>query len=119
MSVDAGQKEHDRRLAACADLVRRTGAATFQMRYSDDEKPVVWMAVATYPDGRGEAAASLDPLRAAVRLAEQLVDGAMCTHCHQPTALITDFTATLTDVLPQLCEYVYDPEMATFRRSCE
>lgn len=43
-------------VAAIAVLVGYTGADGFQLLYSDDERPVGWLAVATYPGGRAETA---------------------------------------------------------------
>ena len=75
----AGRSEADTDLvAAIAGLVGHTGAEGFQLRYSDDEQPVVWMAVGTYPGGRAEADAGLTPGEAAWRLGERLVDGGTC-----------------------------------------
>lgn len=64
------------RLVALVDLIGRTGAQGFQLRYSDDEAPVVWIAVAGYKRGLGnmvyEVGASCSPDRAAFRLAPEL-----------------------------------------------
>jgi hypothetical protein len=105
-------------MLAATDLVRRTGAKQVQIRFHDDEQPVLWMAVALYKDGRSEVAAALNPVRAMLRLCEQLVDGGKCTHCGRPTGLEPDGIETmpLNDVF---CWYVFDPELKTFRRGCE
>jgi hypothetical protein len=106
------------RLTAAITFVRRTGATSVQLRYSDDESPIVWIAVASYPDDRHEAAAALEPTRAALRLCEQLADGGHCTHCGRPTGLEPDSLETMP--LDELvCWYQYDPELETFRRGCE
>lgn len=120
----------DPRFMAGIDLLRRTGMVSFQIRYSDDEEPIVWMAVGEWRvDWRGrprpkggkshhEAAAALDPLRAILRLCDQMVDGAMCAHCGRPSGVNDDFTAEMP--LDELvCWYTFDPELKTFRRSCE
>jgi hypothetical protein len=107
----------DPRFLATVDLVRRTGAQQFQIRYSDDEQPIVWMAVAGYGEG-WEAAGAMSPLMAVWRLAEALVDGAQCQHCYKPTGITNDWTGAMP--LPGLiCWYIYDPEVNTYRRSCE
>ena len=108
---------YEGKLVAAADLVGRTGAAEYQIRYSDDEEPTVWFAVSKYKDGRWETAAGHEPLEAALRLVERLVDGGMCTHCRRPSALNADDDETFLD--KALCWYLYDPELRTFRRSCE
>lgn len=130
MNVPKGVDEG--KFLAAVDLVRRTGAAQFQIRYQDDEDPVVWLAVAAYRNmvavgatGRGrrvevahEAAAALDPVTAVLRLCDRLVDGAICTHCHRPSGVDDRFD--LGQPLPGIvCWYVYDPELKTFRRGCE
>lgn len=108
----------DPRLVAAVDLIGRTGAKEAQVRWSDDEEPTVWFVVAKYADGTAEAAAGMNPLVAAIRLVEQLVDGGACAHCGRPSAVSTDWQheQPLDDVF---CWYVYDPETEKFRRSCE
>lgn len=125
---------HDPRLPAALDLLRRTGAMSVQIRYSDDEEPTVWMAVAEHnvsdaglPMAAGtegthtvyEAAAAMTPADAAVRLAESLLDGVgTCVHCKRPTGVSTDWqNAQPLDKL--VCWQVFDPETNKFRRSCE
>ena len=119
----------DPRLVAAVKLVRRTGARTFTLRYSDDEEPTVWMAVGEWlwrdggpvaKDGetRYEVAAALTPLVASMRLLDQIVDGGTCAHCGKTTAVSDNWQApTLLD--EHICWYVYDPELQEFRRSCE
>lgn len=114
-------RDADDKLKAALDLIRRTGASGVQIRYSDDEQPVVWLGVARYEiDDKTlhQVAAALDPVRAVLRLCEALVDGGTCTHCMRPTGLDPDTLDTMP--LNQLvCWYQYDPELKTFRRGCE
>lgn len=108
----------DPRLVAAVGLIGRTGAKGSQLRYSDEEEPVVWMALADYPTGQREVAAALDPLRAVLRLCEALVDGGMCVHCRRPAGFEPDSLDSMPmDVL--VCWYQWDPELGTFRRGCE
>lgn len=107
----------DPRFLAAVKMIERTGAKGFQLRFHDDEKPTVWLAVATYSDGKAEAAAALHPLPAVFRLCDQLIDGGQCTHCGRPTGFSQDI-----DPLPlesHVCWYQWDPERKTFRRGCE
>lgn len=104
-------------LTASIDLVGRTGATSTEIRYSDDQQPVVWMAIASYPDGRWEVAAGQNPTRALYRLLERLVDGGICTHCQRPTGV--DDTLSSMPLGAAVCWYQYDPELKTFRRGCE
>jgi hypothetical protein len=115
---------------AAVDLVRRTGSRQFQLRWQDDEKPTVWVAVAGYnvgDDGRPiseggkrawKVAAALSPLDAALCLCEETVDGAQCVHCKRPSGFDPDGfeTMPLNDIV---CWYQYDPELKTMRRGCE
>jgi hypothetical protein len=106
------------KLLAAIDFIRRTGARSVQVRYSDDEEPVVWFVVASFDGDRHEVDASLHPTRAALRLCERLADGGQCRHCGRPTGLEPDSLDTMP--LDELvCWYQYDPELATFRRGCE
>jgi hypothetical protein len=119
----SGERAHvppavQERMTAAFDLIHRTGAQSAGIRYQDDEPPTVWIALASYDGDRHEAAAALDPLRAVLRLCEQLVDGGVCTHCRRPSGLEPDSIETmpLNDLV---CWYQYDPELKTFRRGCE
>lgn len=108
----------DPRFKAALDLIGRTGADEFQIRYSDEDEPVIWMAYASYKEKGGEVAASLNPVIAVLRLAETLVDGGTCVHCKKPSGLDVDSI----DVMPAdefICWYQFDPELKTFRRGCE
>ena len=72
---------------AGVDLIGRTGATGFQIRYSDDEEPTVWVAVANHR-GTHSVAAALHPGRAVMRLCEELIDGGECTHCHRVATFV-------------------------------
>lgn len=90
----------DPRMTAAIEMIGRTGATAFQLRYHDDEKPVVWMCVGEWRREGGsvwEAAGAMTPLQAVICLLEKVCDGG--------TALI--------------CWFQYDPENQTFRRGCE
>lgn len=110
-------READRKLQAATKMIRRTGASQFQLRFHDDEQPVVWLAVAVYPDGRAEVDASLDPLRALLRLCERLVDGGLCTHCGRPTGLDPDSLETMP-MSDTICWWQYRPDLGEFQRGC-
>lgn len=107
----------DERFLAVVDLIRRTGAQSFQIRYQDDEIPTVWVAIAGYGE-QWEAGGALNPLMAAWRLAEALIDGGMCTHCSKPTGVTNDWTGEMP-LQGMICWYIYDPELKKFRRGCE
>lgn len=122
------------RFLAGVKLIERTGARNFRIGYSPEEdgEPVVWYATATWfwrsgrpvADARGgaqvrhEAAAAMDATTAVMRLCEQIIDGGECMHCHRPTIFLAD--ADDAGPLDRMgCVYQWDPELATFRRSCE
>jgi hypothetical protein len=111
------KKEEQERLGACIDLIRRSGSKTFELRYSDDEEPTVWMAIGKWGD-QFEAAGAMTPIRALVRLLEAVIDGGRCNHCERPTAVSDDWQGQFP-MEEQVCWYIYDPEMKTFRRGCE
>lgn len=108
----------DPRLFAAVDMLGRTGADSVQFRFSDDEQPTVWIVVGLWGD-RAEAAAGMGPVTAILRLCEEIVDGGSCTHCGRIAAFEADLVETgpLMDGL--LCVTMWDPELSTFRRSCE
>lgn len=115
---------------AALDAVRRTGAISVQIRYQDDEEPVVWVVVAEHlrdarglPVGRDREPAEqiwtvgggLEPTTAAVRCAEQLVDGGTCAHCTKPAALDPDGDLHL----PGFCLLRWRAKTATFVQDCQ
>lgn len=117
--------ERQAMLVAATDMIGRTGAEQSQIRYCDEEDPTVWLvgaqykvkAVGNYTRKHWEFAAGMDPVTAAVRLLDTLVDGGFCVHCERPTGVSTDI-----DQMPledRVCWYQYDPELKTFRRGCE
>jgi len=119
----AGATLNEPRFLAAVKLIERTGATGFRIGHTDEEEdglPVIWHATATYAAGY-EVAASLSPVQAVLRLCEQLIDGGECRHCHQRTIFDPDppTGGALDDVLDKLgCRYRWDPESATFARSC-
>jgi len=104
-------------MTAAFDLIGRTGAETCQIRCSSENKPVVWVAVATFEADKAEAAAAVTPQRAILRLAEQLVDGGQCLHCQRPSGLDADHQGEMP-MNALVCWYQYDPERERFRRGC-
>ena len=116
-----GDPVRDPRFLAAIDLLRRTGAQWVQIRYSDDEQPVIWMVAASWDHAlaRGEdAGAGMSPLQASMRLLDQIVDGGQCRHCERPTGVTDDWRGEMP-LAEHVCWYRYDPETESFRRSCE
>lgn len=109
-------KQAEERLAAVVEMIGRTGASQFSLRYQDDEQPTVWVCIAKWGE-TFEATGAMTPLVAAMRLLEQVVDGGQCKHCGRPTGASDDFTQMPLDTL--VCWYQYDPELKKFRRGCE
>lgn len=123
----------DPRFVAGVALIGRTGARDFRVGYSDpdDGEPGVWYATARWSaitsgptihlNGAAEAAGAMNPVTAVMRLCEQLIDGGTCTHCHQLTIFDDNPGDSPFDTLLGMmgCVYAFDPELATFRRSCE
>ena len=110
---------NDAKFLAVVDLLGRTKAREFQIRYCDEEKPIVWIAAARWGE-TWQAAGGLTPWTAVFRLAESVMDGGRCTHCDKPTAVDDKPADEFLDAINELvCFYRYDPELKTFRRSCE
>lgn len=109
----------DPRFLAGIEMLNRTGAKTFRVGYTPEEdgSPVVWYACAEWSYG-ADAAASLSPLYAVLRLCEQVIDGGECAHCGRLT--IFEYEIDGGPFLNAMgCVYAYDPELKTFRRNCE
>lgn len=107
------------RLAGAINLLGHTGTRQVQLRYSDDEEPVVWFAVAIYEDTKKwDVAAAAGPLRAVERLCEQLLDGGTCLRCNRPSGFDGDpYGVGPFDTI--VCFFRWDPEANDYRRGCE
>lgn len=110
----------DPRLIAVVKFIGKTGAKNFQIRYSDDPEPLVWVADAEWPHGR-LTGSGLTPGEAAMALAQRASDpfrGGRCAHCGRPAG-VTDEWEDDQPLAELICWFVYDPETVAFRRSCE
>lgn len=109
----------DPRLPAAVDMIERTGAHQFVLRWCDEGEregePVVWLAMARHVR-HWSVAAGLTPQAAVFALCDSLVDGGTCTHCQRPTGFAPDLDAMPLDAL--VCWYQYDPGAQRFGRSC-
>jgi hypothetical protein len=77
------------RVIACADLVGRAGARSFEIGFLDDKPPHRWYAHAMYCGVRIQVENHDDPGSAAMELAEKLLTGAKC-RCGRLVALRPD-----------------------------
>ena len=119
MSRDQHPAIQDDKFVAVVDLLGRTGASEFQIRYCDEENPVVWIASGRWGK-TWQATGALTPWLAVFRLAEATMDGGHCTHCDRMTAVDDKPADAQLDAMSEIvCFYRYDPELKTFRRSCE
>jgi len=77
----------------------------------------VFVSIASYRDG-WDAGAGPTPVLSVERLLDQLLDGVgQCKHCHRPTGVAHDLAEM--PLADHVCWYQYDPELNTYRRSCE
>jgi hypothetical protein len=75
---------------ACADLVARTGATSFEAGYLHEGVPVAeagWWATAVYQGAKITAEDKASPGEACDALADRLLSGAQCQHCKGLVAL--------------------------------
>jgi hypothetical protein len=81
----------DDSVIACADLVGRTGATSFECGHLHDDKYVGhtpdWYATAVYRGAKLIAEGKASPAEACDALAERLLTGAQCQHCKGLVAL--------------------------------
>lgn len=97
--------------AAMTWLGKSTGAKSLQIRYSDDEQPIVWLAVGEWdnPVVKGhECAAGMGPLTAVMRLCEQVSDGGICTHCRKPTGFVPEADPGPMPLTDHVCWWTFD-----------
>lgn len=120
--VDQFPNLDEPRLLAGIALVERTGATAIEIRYSDDEEPMIWMAVGLFGE-KFECAAGPDPTEAVMRLCAQLLDGGTCTRCARATGFANEPAGEpnrLSELLGvAVCWYTWDEATAEFVRSCQ
>jgi hypothetical protein len=94
----------DDAIAACADLVGRSGATNFQIGYLHDGVPLEqasWYAHAQYRGARIGVDNQRGPVEAADALCRRILTGAQCFHCKKLVALsdhgAVAFNSRLTD----------------------
>ena len=78
---------------ACADLVGRTGAKSFECGYLHDDVPAEqagWYATAVFRGTKITAEDKPSPAEACDELAMRLLSGAQCQHCRKLAALSAD-----------------------------
>lgn len=112
------------KIRAAISFIRSLGAKQVQLRYSDDEEPDIWIAVARFDKKNRihadelEVDASLTAIQAVIRLTERLMDGNSCRFCRKRMALEANTLAKMPfDQL--ICWYQWDPELKVIRRGCE
>lgn len=75
---------------ACADLVARTGAKSFECGYLHDNVPADragWYATAVFKGAKITAQDKASPAEACHQLATRLLSGAQCQHCRKLVTL--------------------------------
>lgn len=80
-------------VTACADLVARTGARSFECGYLHDDVPselAGWYATAVFKGAKVTVEDKASPAEACDALAERLLTGAQCQHCEGLVALGAD-----------------------------
>lgn len=110
----------DDRFKAAVDLVGRTGAKSFQMRYCEEVPPTIWMAVGEWirnDKSVYDVGAHTNPMIALFRLLDNVIDGGICQHCGRPTGFEESIDPMPLNEL--VCWYQWDPERKKFRRGCE
>lgn len=80
----------------------------------------MWIAVAEYRREGGSnfaVGAAFTPTAAVMRLCDEVIDGGECQHCHRPAGFAEDIAPI--PIGSVVCWQQWDPELSTFRRSCE
>jgi len=83
----------DEAVQACADLVGRTGARSFEVGYLHDDVPAAqagWFATAVYKGAKLTAENKASAGEACDALAARVLSGARCQHCKGLVALSDD-----------------------------
>jgi hypothetical protein len=81
----SSRAEVQRITQATADLMRRSGAIEFRMGQEGES----WYAVALYPDDKMVKESGVNPVRACMLLAFEVLDGTLCRRCHRPVTIVS------------------------------
>lgn len=103
----------DPRFTATIDLIGRAGAVNVQIRFCEEEQPMVCMIVAEFR-AHHQTGIGLTPVEAVFDLAHKLVEGAVCVHCYRPARFDPNGDMS-TGVF---CLYRWLPLYNGFRRGC-
>lgn len=115
-------------LTAGIEMIGRSGADEFQIRYHDDEEPTLWMAAASWKRPGGtywDSAGGMTPRSAVLRLVGIVFENALCIRCQRK---MTFSPQKREDILPKdletrvksdTCYTGWDPETKKFLRDCE
>jgi len=115
----------DVRFLPALDLLGRTGLSGFVLRYDEDDEggPLVWLAVGRWDTEAGtlyEVGSGFNPTQAVFRLCDEAISGGRCHHCNRMAGFAEDIDLVAPALLADyVCWQQWDPELATFRRSCE
>lgn len=120
------RKAEERRLVTTLGLVSKLGAGAVQIRHDDAEKetggPNVWTCLAFSENGQPhwEIGAGFDPLTAATRLAQSIVDGATCASCDRFTVLDVEWLPPRPwPAAVPVCKVQYHAKRDAFFRACQ
>jgi hypothetical protein len=108
---------------ACIDMVGHTGAIATDIRYQDDQLPVVWMAVGQWNvEGHDvyQVGAAFTVENALCKLLEDVMDGGECTHCHRPVGFDANqpLYADMGDS-GLVCWYFFNPDTKKIQGGCQ
>lgn len=130
-ATDPRHAAKDPRYVAAIKLIERQGAKEFQIRYDEEQDPIVWVATAGFAIHNGkigrsgkvnahQCGAGLNPLTAIFSLCHNSLDRrGLCLHCHRNTMFDENFEINPDTLTDAYCFYQWDPENSTFRRGCE
>ena len=109
------------RFTAGVDLIGRDGSKQFEFRLSEPEtpgSPEVFVCLAEFSDQVWAVGGGISPNQAMDNLLDYLIDGGKCQHCGRTTGVVHE-PGDPGDFAAPICWYAYDPELKTYRRSCE
>jgi hypothetical protein len=111
-------KPDDPRFIGGVELLRRTGMTEFQLRFDEEQDPVVWNALAKFTGDRYVVGSALAPDRALFDLCERVIDGGKCVHCGRPSVFTPPGDEPIPGLTRSLCLYQWSDDKQVFDRAC-
>ena len=97
---------------AAVELLRRGGETEFQLRFSDEMDPTLWIAMVPLAENYWEVAAALTAEEAVFLLCRNLFSASACTHCDK--LMMFEPSELEFEMFPDRCAITWSPALGRY-----